>query len=150
MTEREQLEILITEAIDGTLSGEDLRMLEQKLTKYPGLQEEYRQIRRLPDLAAVYGELRLFHDSDNIQHLLGEFDLIDKGKDKAETGSEWIRLSRYAVAASLAIFAILSLFYVTGGSYTDSYLTAEEMFYPMEESTGENYVLYLNDLFEPN
>lgn len=150
MTEREQLELMITEAADGMLTKESLRSLEQKLLRYPDLLEEYRLILQLPDVTRLYGNAGDFNDTEKIEFLFGEFDRIDEGRGKADGGNELIWFSRYAVAASMAIFAVLSVFYLTQGAFSDSYLTAEELFYPMEESAGEDYVLYLNELFESN
>jgi hypothetical protein len=150
MTERERLENLIADAADGLLNKYELRALEKELTGFPDLLEDYRQIMQLPGMGEIYGDTDKYQNESAVHNLITEFDRIDERQDITDTGYEFIKFSRYAIAASLAIFAVLSLFYLTQGEFTDSYLTAEEMFYPMEESAGEDYVLYLNELFESN
>jgi hypothetical protein len=52
---RREIEVLITEAVDGRLQGEQLRELIEMLEQHPDLEAEFHAQMRRPDLAAILG-----------------------------------------------------------------------------------------------
>lgn len=148
---REQLERLIVDAADGVLNDREIQKLETALQDYPDLYNDYEAIMKLPALDNLYlvdTDKRLHQKSiDNILNSL------DNQKTSSVSFEEvtirWFR--RYALAASLAIFAITSLFSILQSqdqsqSDTVSETTIEEYFYPTDESTADTYALYLDEL----
>lgn len=147
---REELERLIVDASDGVLNASEIKKLETELQNYPDLYEDYRVIMNLPDLNSLYQT-----DSEVVQHQ-SSIQLIKQGireiSNKANSFEvvtlDWFR--RYALAASIAIFAITSVFsFIQSHNIkTDSEMVAEEYFYPSDESATDSYVLYLEELAE--
>lgn len=147
---REELERLIVDASDGVLNTSEIQKLEAELQDYPDLYEDYRAIMNLPDLN------RLYHmDSEIVQHQSsiqsikqGIRELSNKANSFEVITLDWFR--RYALAASITIFAVTSLFSFvqSQNTETESEMVAEEYFYPADESTTDSYVLYLEELAE--
>lgn len=148
--EREKLERLIVDASDGVLSSHEIKELENKLRDHPELYEDYRAIMNLPDIADIYqADLETGHYQFSIQKIQRNIREISEIPNSFEVISlNWFR--RYALAASLAIFAVTSLFSFiqSDDDETDSEVVVEEMFYPVENSLADNYVLYFEDLTE--
>jgi hypothetical protein len=151
MTRREELENRIADAADGILNAAEMKQLEEELSAFPELLSEYRSQLQLSGLEGVYGQTAQYRNGDAVQGLMDAFDHIDRerGPEVSHDKDDSVVYiySRYALAASLALFAILSIFYLVQGGGADLYLAAEELYYPMEESSGEEYVLYLEELF---
>jgi hypothetical protein len=144
---REQLERFIVDAADGVLNDREIQKLETALQDHPDLYDDYKAIKKLPSLDHLYR-----FDSENERHqksINRILDTLDKRKTSAvsfeEVTLQWFR--RYALAASLAIFAITSLFsMLQSQNQTVSETTMEEYFYPAGESTADTYALYLDEL----
>lgn len=146
---KEELERLIVDASDGILTASEIENLEKELRNHPDLAEDYQAIMKLPDLSNLYLEdLQTEKHQSSIRNIKQRIRELSYAPDTFEVISlNWFR--RYALAASLAIFAITSLlsFMQLGEEQPDSEEVAEEMFYPVDEnSIAENYVLYLEDL----
>lgn len=147
---REELERWIVDASDGVLTEREIERLEQELHNHPDLYEDYQAIMKLPDLSHLYrADLDTGHQL-SVQKIKTTLRDLSYVPDSFEVISlNWFR--RYALAASLAIFAITSLFSLIQPvvEETSSEAIAEELFYPVDESSvTENYVLYLEDLSE--
>ncbi|WP_234567370.1 hypothetical protein [Rhodohalobacter sp. 614A] len=146
---REELERLIVDASDGVLTASEIEKLENELHKHPDLYEDYQSIMKLPDLSTLYpADLQTENFGRSIQNIKQSIRDFSYVPDSFEVISlNWFR--RYALAASLAVFAITSLFSLIpfGKEQVDSEEVVEEYFYPVDEnSIAENYVLYLEDL----
>ncbi len=147
---REELERLIVDASDGILNASEIQKLEAELQNYPDLYQDYRAIMNLPDLHKLYQT-----DSEASQHLSsiqsikqGIREISNKANSFEVITLDWFR--RYALAASIAIFAITSVFSFVRSQNTEanSEMVAEEYFYPADESTTDSYVFYLEELAE--
>lgn len=147
---REKLERLIIDASDGELNARQLRLLEEELQNHPDLLKDYRAILNLPELAQLYEEAEKSGQYRASIHSIKEnIRELKKSSESFETVSlEWFR--RYALAASIAIFAVTSVFSFIQmqDSQIDSEMIAEEYFYPVNESAPDNYVLYLEEIAE--
>lgn len=146
---REELERLIVDASDGVLNQPEIEQLEAELQKYPDLYEDYLTIMKLPDISNLYQvDLETVNHQSSIRKITESIRELSYVPDTFEVISlNWFR--RYALAASLAIFAITSLFSFieSGDQQADSEELVEEYFYPVDDSSiPENYVLYLEDL----
>lgn len=148
---RAELERLIVDASDGVLSQREIEQLEKDIQKYPDLYDDYLAIMRLPDISKLYqADLQTVNHQSSIRTIKQTIRDLSYVPETFEVISlNWFR--RYALAASLAIFAITSLFSFIqlGEEQVNSEEVVEEYFYPVDEnSIAENYVLYLEDLSE--
>jgi len=147
---REELERLIVDASDGLLNSKQIQKLEVELQNHPDLLEDYLAIMNLPDLTNLYQiDSKLSHHKSSIRSIKqGIRDLSGPGESFEMVTLDWFR--RYALAASIAIFAITSVFSMiqSQDTVTDSELIAEEYFYPADENTTDSYVLYLEEMVE--
>ncbi len=147
---REKLERLIIDASDGKLSSTQIQELEGELQNHPDLFEDYQAIMNLPDLTKLYQTDLEFSRHKSSIHLIkqGIRDLSNAGESFEMITLNWFR--RYALAASIAIFAITSVFSLIQKQDTESNfeLIAEEYFYPADENTTDSYVLYLEEMAE--
>lgn len=144
MMNREELERLIVDASDGVLNEAEITELENQLQDYPDLYEDYQAIMKLPDMGQLYvGGLNDLQYQSSIQSIKQSIRDISIKADSFEIVTlDWFK--RYALAASIAIFAITSVFSLIQSQdvETDSEIVAEEYFYPADESTTDSYVLY--------
>ncbi|NBC04707.1 MAG: hypothetical protein GVY20_13505 [Bacteroidetes bacterium] len=147
---REELERLIVDASDGLLNSKQIQKLEVELQNHPDLLEDYLAIMNLPDLTNLYQtDLNLSQHSSSIRSIKQRIrDLSGPGESFEMVTLDWFR--RYALAASIAIFAITSVFSMiqSQDTVTDSELIAEEYFYPADENRTDSYVLYLEEMVE--
>lgn len=150
MMNREELERLIVDASDGVLNTSEIEKLENELKNHPDLYEDYHAIMKLPDFSPLYQvNLETEHQLSIRKIKQGIRDLSYVADSFEVISLNWFR--RYALAASLAIFAITSLFTFIQQRNTqvDRDEVVDELFYPLDEnSVAENYVLYLEDLSE--
>lgn len=141
---REELERLIVDASDGVLNTSEIRELEAKLQNHPDLYEDYLVIMKLPDLNSLYQrDTEVIQHRSSIQSIKQSIREISNRSDSFEMVTlDWFK--RYALAASLAIFAVTSVFSFVQDqdSQNNSEELVEEYFYPDHESTTESYVLY--------
>lgn len=148
MMKREELERLIVDASDGVLNAAATEKLEAELQNHPDLLEDYRAIMNLPDLTTLYQtDSGLSRHQSSIHSIKQRIREISNAGESFEVITlDWFR--RYALAASIAIFAITSVFSLiqSQNTETDSEMLAEEYFYPADESTTESYVLYLEEI----
>ncbi|MDZ7720146.1 MAG: hypothetical protein U5K72_15130 [Balneolaceae bacterium] len=147
---KEEIERLIVDASDGLLSTGQMQELEDELRNHPELLEDYRTIMNLPDLTELYQT-----DSEPSRHRSSIQSIKQRIREISSDGEsfemitlEWFR--RYALAASIAIFAITSVFSLIQSqeAETDSEMVAAEYFYPADESITDSYVLYLEEMNE--
>lgn len=146
---REKLERLIVDASDGVLTTSEIEALKKELRNHPDLAQDYQAIMKLPDLSNLYqADVATESHHSSIRSIKQSIRDLSYVPDSFEIISlNWFR--RYALAASLAIFAVTSLFsFITlGEEPIDSDEVVQEMFYPVDEnSIAETYVLYLEDL----
>lgn len=150
MMKRDELERLIVDASDGMLNASEIRKLEAELQNYPDLYEDYQAIMKLPDLHKLYQpNLETVQHQSSIQSIKQSIrEVSKKGNSFEMVTLDWFR--RYALAASIAIFAFTSVFSFMQSQdrETDSEMIAEEYFYPADESTTDSYVFYLEELAE--
>lgn len=152
MRNREELERLIVDASDGELSKTEIENLENELQNHPDLYQDYKAIMNLPDFSKAYREeLETSRYQASIQKIQKSLHNFANEPDSFEMVTlTWFR--RYALAASLAIFAVTSAysFLQTQNEQTDTdtdnETVVEEVFYPVEESMADSYVLYFEDL----
>lgn len=145
---QDELEIRINDAADGLLDDTELQKLEDDLQKHPELLEQYHQIMALPDLSGVYGELSSYRNEPGVRRILNELGQIEQ--NGSFENITMLFFKRYALAASILMLAVSSLFYVTMPEMTVSGEVAfEELLYPAEDPLGEDYINYLNDWMEP-
>lgn len=147
---REELERLIVDASDGILSTSEIKDLEGELQHYPALYEDYLAIMNLPDMNRLYKlDSEMIRHQSSIQSIKQSIREISNKADSFELVTlDWFK--RYALAASIAIFAITSVFSLIQwqNTETEPEMVAEEYFYPADESTTDSYVLYLEELAE--
>ena len=148
---REELERLIVDASDGVLSSHEIQRLEKELLNHSDLYEDYQAIMNLPDVLALYqADLNADRHQSSIQKIQMAIRDLPSGTESFEIITlNWFR--RYALAASIAIFAVTSVFSLVQSQdeQVDSEEVVEELFYPVDEnSLAENYVLYFEDLSE--
>lgn len=150
MMNREKIERLIVDASDGVLSATEIEQLEEELVRHPDLNEDYRAIMKLPELADLYeAEVKTEHYQSSIQKIRDNIRNLSPVSESFEVVSlNWFR--RYALAASIAIFAVTSVFSFIQSRHetSSSEEIIEELFYPIDDNlTADSYVLYLEDYF---
>lgn len=147
---REELERRIVDASDGVLKVSEIKELEEELQNYPDLYNDYQEIMKLPDLNQLYqADSEAVQYQASIQSIKQSIREISNRVDSFELITlDWFK--RYALAAAIAIFAITSVFSAiqSKNTETDSEIVAEEYFYPANESTTENYVLYFEEMMQ--
>ena len=153
MKNREELERLIVDASDGLLNSNEVENLEKKLQNYPDLYRDYKSIMNLPDLGNIYqAEMDVDHHQPAIHKIKrGIRDLSYSHESFEIITLNWFR--RYALAASLVIFAVTSIFTLQQHHEqldgTDGEEMVEEYFYPVEDySVADSYILNLEELPE--
>lgn len=146
---REELELKINDAADGLLNASELRRLEKTLEQHPDLLHDYRDIMGLPNLSKAYGiDSDAYQNDLKVHQIRNKIDRIQRPFSSfEETSLVWFR--KYALAASLLIFALTSLFYIMELQYEGGVeMRPDEFIYPYEESSADAYVHYLNEWLE--
>lgn len=150
MISREELERLIVDASDGVLNAFEIENLEKELQNHPDLYQDYKSIIKLPDFSNAYqADMKTDRHHSAMNRIRKSIYQSSKTSDSFEMITlNWFR--RYALAASLAVFAITSLFSFiqAQNEQAENDVAVEELFYPAGESMADNYVLYLEDLTE--
>lgn len=147
MNNREELERQIVDAAEGNLNEKEVLELERRLGAYPELYSDYKAVVNLPALDDVYKQqnANVFErEIESVRQKLSGLGRVQRSFE--EMSIIWFQ--RYALAASLLLFAITSIFTITqsdGEAYGDE-LTFEELLYPLEESVVEDYQWYLDEL----
>ena len=145
---RLQLERKIIDAADGALTAEEMRQLKSELQDYPDLLSDFHDIMKQPDLSALYGSAdeksNFKNQISNIQHAINQYEFQNKSFE--EVSLIWFR--KYAIAASIAVLAVTSVFRIESVSehQTDSEYLISEIFYPNLESEADDYMIYLEEL----
>lgn len=146
---RQKLEHEIIRAADGELSATEIQELELKLEAYPDLKQDYININELPELSGIYSQSH-FESSEvksGVSQILNRIKSLEQSRNGfADVSVYWFK--RYALAASVLFLALTSGFYFSQSNSNDAEFTVEELLYPMDDSDGETYVLYLEQLFE--
>ena len=142
----EELERMITDAADGLLSRAELKELEKALEAYPGLMQDYRNIMNLPDFNQAFGHVESYQNHQHVEQILDSIRQIDEKTTFYNTTVVWFK--KYALAASLLIFALTSFFYFSQPDILNGNISYEEFYYPEEISASEDYASYLDDWFE--
>lgn len=147
--ERKKLELEINRAADGELTPVEITELEQRLSQYPDLLLTYRDIMDLPDFSLAYP----IHSSESTVYdsqINKVYELIEMEENKlqnfADSSLFWFK--RYALAASVAIVAIVSGFYINFNETEETEAAMQQLLYPEEDGDAETYVLYLEELFD--
>lgn len=70
--EREQLEFMMSQAIDGDLPADQVEQLEQHLAEHPDDRAEFERMRKLNDLLGAWGQQTAMHGETGLGSLLGE------------------------------------------------------------------------------
>lgn len=145
---RLQLERKIIDAADGALTAEEMRQLKSELQDYPDLLSDFHDIMKQPDLSALYGSAdeksNFKNQISNIQQAINLYEFQNKSFE--EVSLIWFR--KYAIAASIAVLAVTSVFRIESVSehQTDSEYLISEIFYPNLESEADDYMIYLEEL----
>jgi hypothetical protein len=142
----DELEIFINDAADGLLNKAELKNLEKALEAYPGLMQDYRDIMNLPDFNQAYGSVEAYQNHQQVERILDGLNQIDEKTTFYNTTVVWFK--KYALAASLLIFAMTSVFYFTQPEILNGDISFEEFYYPDEAIASEDYATYLDDWFE--
>jgi hypothetical protein len=140
---REKLETKIIDAADGLLSEKELHRLEGELRNHPDLLEDYRSIMSIPDMTGIYGTTGSHRNDISVHRILKKIEQEELAASFDTLSVTWFK--KYALAASLLILAVSSLFYFTQPELMNGDLPFEELFYPFDEISGEDYVHYLNE-----
>lgn len=153
MKSREELERLIVDASDGLLNSSEINNLERELQHYPDLNRDYRSIMNLPGFGSLYhDDLNADRHHSSIQKIRQGIRNLSYKPDSFEIIS-LNGFKRYALAASLAVFAVTSIFTLQRQRIQPDTLNTEEVvqefFYPADNlSLADSYVLYLEELPE--
>lgn len=145
---KEELERKIVDASDGLLNEEELLALEVRLQDHPELYRDYISVMALPDMEELYPKkpaVEFYSEIESVRHKLSGLEKLRQSFE--EISIDWFQ--KYALAASLLIFALTSIysFSQTGFDETDDVMI-EELFYPVEESAADDYQWYLEELTE--
>ena len=108
--------------------------------------QDYQSIMKLPDMKGIYGKAASYSNPQKVHNILHLLDKEDEKTTFYNTTVVWFR--KYAIAASLLILALTSIFYVTQPELLNGDITFEEFYYPDEELESENYATYLDEWFE--
>ncbi|MEX0944518.1 MAG: hypothetical protein WDZ38_02520 [Balneolaceae bacterium] len=142
----EELENLINDAADGLLGESQVEKLEQDLQAHPELLNDYREIMDMPDLTGAYGDLNAYRNDFRVHNILEEIRQSD------QLGSfdniTMMLFKRYALAASILILALTSVFYMAQPDILNGEITFEEIYYPDADQTSEDYITYLDEWME--
>ncbi len=146
--EKAGLEHQIARAADGELNRQELERLKRDLNMHPDLERLYHQIVALPDLSEAYPGVTGTRHSSQIDRLLKQIDLSELPQPLfLDTAIVWFR--KYALAASILIMAVTSIFYINRDDTSASAdVSINELFYGQDEPEAETYVLYLDELFQ--
>jgi len=144
-----QLEMEIFRASENELTAGEREELEKKLKQHPEMEKVYYNLTHLPDISKAYDRNTLTGKKMDrkVNYLLDRIEKLELSPKSFETLSIHY-FKRYALAASVLFLALTSGFYFSQNVPAESDLTVEELLYPMEESEGEAYVYYLEQLFE--
>ena len=145
---RLELERKIIDATEGLLSDEQISLLKDELSRYPDLQADFFAMMNQtlsPDLYGETGESKRYQSQ--IANILGEISELDKTRDDfAEVTIHWFR--RYAIAASVAVLVLSSIFNLSVGS--DTYYNEEfiisDLLYPDQPGDADDYLIYLDEI----
>lgn len=145
---RIQLERKITDAADGQLSEEEMEGLKTELQQYPDLKQDFEEMMGLPDLTNLFGEVA---DAGRFQHQIESIHREVIGYERTHQSFEEVTIywfKRYAVAASIAILALSSLFSLSTDidRQFDDDIVISELFYSGTESDADEYVIYLEEI----
>lgn len=148
MMNKEELERKIVDASDGLLNEKELLALEVRLKEHPELYRDYKFVMALPDMEELYPKkpaVDFYSEIESVRHKLSGLENLQHSFE--EISITWFQ--KYALAASLLIFALTSLYSVsqTGFDEADDEMI-EELFYPVEESAVDDYQWYLEELTE--
>ncbi len=145
---RLELERKIIDATEGLLSDEQISLLKDELSRYPDLQEGFLTIMNQPLSPDLYGETGDSSRHQNqISNILNEISELDKAReDFAEITIHWFR--RYAIAASVAILMLSSIFYLSVDLdvYYDDEFIISDIFYPDQPGYADDYLIYLDEI----
>lgn len=146
--QRIQLERKIADAVDGQLSDEEMEKLKAELQHYPDLMQDFEEMMTMPGLNNLFGEVA---DASRFQQQIESIHREIIEQDRTHQSFEEVTIywfKRYAVAASIAILALSSLFSLgvgIDGQFEDD-ITISEFFYSGSESDAEEYVIYLEEI----
>jgi hypothetical protein len=87
-----------------------------------------------------------YQNHQHVEQILDSIRQIDEKTTFYNTTVVWFK--KYALAASLLIFAMTSVFYFTQPEILNGDISFEEFYYPDEVSASEDYASYLDDWFE--
>jgi hypothetical protein len=146
---RTELETRITDASDGILTPEELHQLETNLQEHPDLLADYHAIMQLPEIEPLYPKPDKSFFTARIAEIRNQIKVNEKVPVSSPVFYEFslVWFKRYALAASLMIVAITSVFSLMqpDAEYFDSAVVIDELFYPTEERAADVYVIYLDD-----
>jgi hypothetical protein len=143
---REKLENRINDAADGLLSETEIKQLEAELATFPELAKDFKLIMALPDLSKAYNQPDSFKNGQKIAEILSR--IVSENSLKDENTALFL-FRKYALAASLLILGGISVFNLTQSDAFGDVTIWDELFYPYEEGSADEYVLYLENWLEP-
>jgi hypothetical protein len=146
--EKAALERLIARAADGELNRKEMEHLQRDLKLHPDLNRLYHQIVALPDLSNAYPDVTGTGHSSQIDRLLQVIVQSEFPQPLfLDTAIVWFK--KYALAASILIMAVTSIFYINRDDTSASAdVSINELFYGQDEPEAESYVLYLEELLQ--
>lgn len=145
----ERLEIRINDAADGLLNRQEIADLEKDLQAYPDLLKDYHNIMGLPDFTNIYGELKEHQNRSQISLILKKIKRTENHNPSINFENitvTWFK--KYALAASILILAVSSVFNLSQPDVVDTEIALEELIYPESDVTTDDYVTYLDEWIE--
>lgn len=144
--EREELERLINDAVDGLLSSAEIKALESELADHPDLQKDYHTLMAMPNPANAFSDdSDTFRDDRRIRHIQA---MVRDEYEATQPLEEltFLLLKRYALAVSLVIFGAISITNIIFSLEQDSSeeIPLNEIFYNVNADDPGEYLIYLD------
>lgn len=145
----DRLQIRINDAADGLLNRQEIEDLEKDLKSHPHLMSDYRNIMAMPPLSNLYGELKEYQNESQVSLILNKIGLTENRKSSMNFDNITVLwFKKYALAASILILAVTSVYNMSQPEISDTDIALEELFYPESDIASDEYVTYLNEWIE--
>lgn len=144
--EREELERLINDAVEGMLNSADSEALEAELKHHPDLQKDYHTLMNIPDPAKAYSDVSgAFRDDRRMRYVQA---MVRAEYEAGQPVGELIftLFKRYGLAASLLVFGAISITNIIISLEQDGHeeIPLNEIFYNVNTDDSGEYLIYLD------
>ena len=145
----DRLQIRINDAADGLLNRQEIEDLEKDLKSHPNLMSDYQNIMAMPPLSTLYGELKEYQNESQVSLILNKIGLTENRKPSMNFDNITVLwFKKYALAASILILAVTSVYNMSQPEISDTDIALEELFYPESDIASDEYLTYLNEWIE--